>query len=73
MQLRIYTEQTYIDLKIKSTITFEELCRQLEEGNTLLLETEQGTKVILNTINILMIEEVFITNSEIVNITHAPL
>lgn len=58
MQIRIYTEQTFIDLKLKKTITFEQLVEQIDEGNTLLLETEKNNKIILNTINILMVEEI---------------
>lgn len=56
MKLRVYTNNNYLDLELKPTVDLDILIKQLDEGNTLYAELENGNSIILNTINIIAIE-----------------
>ncbi len=56
MKLRIYTIYNYLDIVTKNDIRIEDIVNQLEEGNTIKLEKEDGNIFILNNLNVLGIE-----------------
>ncbi len=55
MTIRIYTSNTYMDLKIKE-ITSNMLIAALEEGNAVAVTKEDGSTFIINMINVVAIE-----------------
>lgn len=55
MTIRIYTSNTYMDLRIKE-ITSNMLIAALEEGNSVAVTKEDGSTFIINMINVVAIE-----------------
>lgn len=55
MTIRIYTSNTYMDLRIKE-ITSNMLIAALEEGNAVAVTKEDGSTFIINMINVVAIE-----------------
>lgn len=66
MTIRIYTSNTYMDLRIKE-ITSNMLIAALEEGNAVAVTKEDGSTFIINMINVVAIE--ILSNSSIPPIT----
>lgn len=56
MKLRIYTNESILDIDIKDTYTEQDIASALEEGNTIALTKEDNNMIILNTINCVAIE-----------------
>jgi len=56
LKLRIYTIYNYLDIVTKNDIRIEDIVSQLEEGNTIKLEKDDGNIFILNNLNVLGIE-----------------
>ncbi len=56
MKLRIYTNDSILDIDIKDIYTQQDISDALAEGNTLALTKEDENMIILNTINCVAIE-----------------
>ena len=58
MRLRVYTIYNYLDVEVKDDIEVSIIIKQLEEGNTIMLEKKDGNIFILNNLNVLAIEKI---------------
>lgn len=56
MKIRVYTIYNYLDIECKDNIDIDIITEQLEEGNTVLIEKNDGNTFILNNLNVLAIE-----------------
>lgn len=56
MWIRVFTVENYMDLELKQKIDTNEIVRQLEEGNQILVEESDGSLFILNCLNIVGIK-----------------
>ena len=56
MKIRVYTIYNYLDIVCKDNISIDVITEQLEEGNTVLIEKEDGNTFILNNLNVLAVE-----------------
>ncbi len=70
MKLRIYTAETFLDKETKDNINIDELANQLGECNKVMFTLANGNEFILNTLNVLAIEE--IKEENINNINNNP-
>lgn len=58
MKLRIYTSETFLDKETKDNIDINKLADEIGECNKVMFTLVNGNEFILNTLNVLAIEEI---------------
>ena len=67
MKLRIYTSETFMDKETKDNININTLAEQIGECNKVIFTLKNGNEFILNTLNVLAIEEIKEENIDNIN------
>lgn len=70
MKLRIYTSETFLDKETNEDIDINKLADEIGECNKVMFTLANGNEFILNTLNVLAIEE--IKDENINNINNNP-